>query len=195
MRTEPSGGQVGNCIFPDGSECEEWALFRNECQPVWLATAEAATPAQAGDTPAAPPNGWEIFTHPTLGYSLYFPAGSAFESSDPARYSLFVGPLDNNEHWPWFNVAHPDEADYHPPADADLQTWLVEHRRLAGKVVGGRVIASETAIHTRNDNGPQAYDDDRFYFAHDGQVYEITILHTGMEDWTVYDIFLDSFHF
>jgi putative hemolysin len=28
-----SGGQVGYCIFPDGSECEEWAFFRGECKP------------------------------------------------------------------------------------------------------------------------------------------------------------------
>ncbi len=27
------GGQVGYCVFPDGSECEEWAFFRGECVP------------------------------------------------------------------------------------------------------------------------------------------------------------------
>ncbi len=26
-------GQVGVCVLPDGSLCEEWALFRAECQP------------------------------------------------------------------------------------------------------------------------------------------------------------------
>ena len=26
-------GQAGYCIFPDGSECEEWAFFRGECEP------------------------------------------------------------------------------------------------------------------------------------------------------------------
>ncbi len=26
-----SGGQVGYCVFPDGSECEEWAYFRGQC--------------------------------------------------------------------------------------------------------------------------------------------------------------------
>ena|GEM_PF-1186918 len=26
-------GEVGYCIFPDGSECEEWAFFRGECKP------------------------------------------------------------------------------------------------------------------------------------------------------------------
>jgi len=31
IRTGADGGQVGYCIFPDKSECEEWALLRNEC--------------------------------------------------------------------------------------------------------------------------------------------------------------------
>lgn len=34
---------------------------------------------------------------------------------------------------------------------------------------------------------------DRFHFVDDGQTYELTILHTGKQDWGVYDRFLDSF--
>jgi putative hemolysin len=30
---EETGGQVGYCVFEDGSECEEWAFFNGECQP------------------------------------------------------------------------------------------------------------------------------------------------------------------
>ena len=26
-------GDVGFCLFPDGTECEEWAYFRGECMP------------------------------------------------------------------------------------------------------------------------------------------------------------------
>jgi putative hemolysin len=26
-------GMAGYCIFPDGSECEEWAFYRGECAP------------------------------------------------------------------------------------------------------------------------------------------------------------------
>ncbi len=26
-------GNVGFCLFNDGTECEEWAYFRGECQP------------------------------------------------------------------------------------------------------------------------------------------------------------------
>ena len=32
IRTNPDGSQTGYCIFSDGSECEEWAYFRGECQ-------------------------------------------------------------------------------------------------------------------------------------------------------------------
>lgn len=33
IRTDPDDSQYGMCLFPDGTECEEWALYRNECQP------------------------------------------------------------------------------------------------------------------------------------------------------------------
>ncbi|MBN2556167.1 MAG: DUF333 domain-containing protein [Anaerolineales bacterium] len=34
IRTAEDGSQYGVCIFPDGSECEEWAYYRGECSPV-----------------------------------------------------------------------------------------------------------------------------------------------------------------
>jgi putative hemolysin len=33
LRQDASGGVAGICIFPDGSECDEWAYFRGECKP------------------------------------------------------------------------------------------------------------------------------------------------------------------
>ena len=33
IRTATDGSQSGVCIFPDGSECDEWAYFRGECGP------------------------------------------------------------------------------------------------------------------------------------------------------------------
>ncbi|MCB1192861.1 MAG: DUF333 domain-containing protein [Leptospiraceae bacterium] len=27
------GGTYGFCVFPDGSECDEWQFFRGECKP------------------------------------------------------------------------------------------------------------------------------------------------------------------
>lgn len=33
---EGEGGVSGYCIFPDGSECEEWAFFNGECAPTMI---------------------------------------------------------------------------------------------------------------------------------------------------------------
>jgi len=33
IRTAEDGSQSGVCIFPDDTECEEWAFFRGQCSP------------------------------------------------------------------------------------------------------------------------------------------------------------------
>jgi putative hemolysin len=33
VRTDDQGNQYGVCVFPDGSECDEWVFFRGECGP------------------------------------------------------------------------------------------------------------------------------------------------------------------
>lgn len=33
IRTADDGSQTGYCIFDDGSECDEWAYYRSECEP------------------------------------------------------------------------------------------------------------------------------------------------------------------
>jgi putative hemolysin len=33
IRTAEDGSQSGVCVFPDGSECDEWAYYRKECGP------------------------------------------------------------------------------------------------------------------------------------------------------------------
>jgi putative hemolysin len=31
IRTASDGSQAGFCVFPDGTECDEWAFLRGEC--------------------------------------------------------------------------------------------------------------------------------------------------------------------
>ena len=45
IKTDETGGQTGICKFANGSECEEWQLFRGECRPA--PTDCAASPASA----------------------------------------------------------------------------------------------------------------------------------------------------
>ena len=34
IKKDATGAEYGICTFPNGSSCEEWALFRGECKPV-----------------------------------------------------------------------------------------------------------------------------------------------------------------
>jgi putative hemolysin len=55
MRTDAAdGGQYGVCIFPDGSECEEWAFYRGECRPASDTEVVVETPTQAPTPTPAP---------------------------------------------------------------------------------------------------------------------------------------------
>ena len=75
IRTAEDGSQSGACIFPDGSECDEWAYFRGECGP--------ANQSGSGTSPTAIPTalpidpndyqGWWTYTHDEYGFSLMLP--------------------------------------------------------------------------------------------------------------------------
>lgn len=45
IERDAAGNESGTCLFPDGSQCEEWAFLRGECQPGQ--TQPAATPKDA----------------------------------------------------------------------------------------------------------------------------------------------------
>jgi putative hemolysin len=84
IRTAEDGSQSGFCIFPDGSECDEWAFYRGECKP---GGSSATTPAPAAGTGPAPTEfptpfpvdpaeyqqGWWTYTSATYGFSIMIP--------------------------------------------------------------------------------------------------------------------------
>jgi len=55
LRTDPSGGVAGVCIFPDNSECDEWAYFRQECKPGDSLITPEHTILPVTDTPSPEP--------------------------------------------------------------------------------------------------------------------------------------------
>ena len=78
----------------------------------------------------------------------------------------------------------------------DLEQWLKDNNLVGEKRMADLQIAGTTAIHYRHDRSPQSYADDRYFFAHDGQLYSVVILHTGdKEDWDLYNHFLESIQF
>jgi hypothetical protein len=75
IRTDANGNQSGVCIFPDGSECDEWVYFRGECGPA----DQSGQTASSTEIPTAMPidpadyQGWWTYTHTTYGFSIMLP--------------------------------------------------------------------------------------------------------------------------
>lgn len=101
--TAADGSQSGQCVFPDGSTCDEWAYFRGECDPaiVVVPTTEAGTSAEEQASGGYMPPGttesiadWsgiikstdpgaqydDYFERQDLGQAIYF----GIDSLDPA---------------------------------------------------------------------------------------------------------------
>ena len=80
IRTAPDGSQSGVCIFPNGSECDEWAYFRGECKPAPDATdtPEVVPPAPGYLPGLVTPDPsvyaeWNEFDEPTYGFKFRYP--------------------------------------------------------------------------------------------------------------------------
>jgi putative hemolysin len=198
-------GTYGVCLFADGSECEEWAYLRGECQPGDSRIEPTASPVVTA-TAAAGEETWQHYTNEMPAYTFLYPPLAVIEpDNDPRQAVTITGPLVENEHWPMFFIGHaPDRAEFRPPQDVDLQQWLIAQGLLApeSETPPGedpqvqRRIGGVPAVHTRLERGQQSYASDQYFFAHDGQLYSIVILHTGdREDWDLYNQFLDSFQF
>jgi putative hemolysin len=186
IRTASDGSQSGVCIFPDGSECDEWAFFRGECKaPAVAPTAPTQDPSQ----------GWQTYTNDTLGYSFIYPADAQIITNDDPLKSLSItGSGMGDEFW---GVAHPsDREDYRPPEGTDLLQWLSDHYLLGEERLPDEQIAGTTAIHFRHAASLQSYAFDQYYFAHAGQLYQITIGHASQfENWELDNRLLESFQF
>lgn len=203
---EGEGGTYGVCLFPDGSECDEWAYFRGECQP-----GDSLVTRAAGDATAdLAADGCRLYQNEALGYAFHYPEDATIEpDNDPMRAVTVVGPLVEDEHWPMIYVSHPrDDAAYRPPEGADLVQWLAEHNLLppdaavaadappAEVRLADARVAGATAVHTRFERSQQSYAYDKYFFAHGDQLFVVVIVHAGdKEDWALYNHFLENFQF
>jgi len=86
IRTAADGSQSGVCIFPDSSECDEWAYYRGECasarqiSPTSTPAIEVATPTTSPtEIPTPMPidpadyQGWWTYNHVVYGFSIMLP--------------------------------------------------------------------------------------------------------------------------
>jgi hypothetical protein len=104
IRTAADGSQSGVCIFPDSTECDEWAYFRGECG---LATQTSPTPAMTVDAPTEEVIDWwgvikstepgaqydDYFERQDLGQTVYF----GIDSMDPTVKSQIEALRDSGK--------------------------------------------------------------------------------------------------
>jgi hypothetical protein len=183
IRTAADGGQTGYCIFPDGSECDEWAYFRGECAP----------PDSVQPTDEIV-DGWKIYRNEALGYTFQYPADAELIIEDNPLKSLNIhGPGTENETWV---ISHPgDREEYRLPEGVDLFQWLADHYLVDGNRMPDTQIAGTLAIHFRHERSPQSYAADRYFFARAGQLYMVLIGHGDTENWDLNNRFLQSIQF
>ena len=112
MRTAPDGSQSGACLFPDGSECDEWAYYRGECGPGGGTPVSTPIEDPAGVTPAgatALPTleggyaGWPTYVQADYGFEFRYPLDwVVVPDDDPASmlygHALLVQPTDDTAH-------------------------------------------------------------------------------------------------
>ena len=185
IRTADDGSQAGYCIFPDGSECEEWVYYRGECGLSGLSSQPTAEIV----------DGWKTYRNESLGYSFQYPADAALVVSDNPLNGLSIsGSGLDGEFW---SIAHPsDREEFRPPQDVDLEQWLTDHYLVGEKRMPDTQIAGNLAIQYRHDRSPQSPADDRYYFAKDGQLYLVLIGHgSETEKWELNNQFLQSIQF
>jgi putative hemolysin len=78
IRTAADGSQSGVCIFPDGSECDEWAYFRGECKPTTqitdtpVSTESVYAPELVTPDPSLYAN-WMKYVDSGYGFSFRYP--------------------------------------------------------------------------------------------------------------------------
>jgi len=190
IRDDGSGGQVGYCLFADGSECEEWAYFRGECRP-------GDSLALVGPT-APPAEGWVAFLDADLGLRFEYPETADVIVTGEANSVLNIrGPMTGYDYWPMIFVNLPIGSAATPvPPGADLGQWLVDNNLLWWERMPDVQIAGITAVHMHIPPREEAYESDVYYFVHDGFLYSIILLHTNnMQDWDLYNHFLESIRF
>jgi putative hemolysin len=87
---DEAAGQVGYCIFPDGSECEEWAFFNGDCAPA----------SESGDTTFESPLG---LPNPAAVYCIEqgYELETRDEADGQASYCIFPDGSECEE-WAFF---------------------------------------------------------------------------------------------
>lgn len=160
---------------------------------------ESSVDSVAPDEELAPSlfdyRGWGTYVSEEHGYQVKYPPGVTPTWDEEAKAVTFEGPLEDDEHWPVFFIGHGTTSFYRPDEGVKVREWVESHTGRPDYSEDTEISGLE-AYHLTLARSPQSYASDQYYFINDGQMFSITILHTGdKQDWRMYDQFLRSFTF
>jgi len=137
---------------------------------------------------------WNTYTNSLLGYSVEYPTIVNIMGNNLDQRVEFTGPLSDNDWWPMITISHYSNSFYRPSAGVSVAEWV---KPFPGyKSSENITIAGLDAVHYAQARSPQAWATDYYYFIKDGQLYNITIIHSNdKQDWQLYNKILDSFTF
>jgi hypothetical protein len=140
--------------------------------------------------------GWESYTSETYGYSLKYPGGSKVMGANHADMVQFEGPMVEVEYWPILTVDHYDSDFFHPPAGTDVVQYVMDFGMPYDAIDSETAVAGHLTVHLMTEASPMAYGYDEYYFIRGDQLFRIMLLHAGgIQDWDIYNQFLQSFTF
>lgn len=115
IRTAADGSQSGMCIFPDGSECDEWAYFRGACGPSAQITEAPLSPSSIYAPTLVTPNpslyeSWMKYVDSGYRFSFRYPPEWTAEldlRSDSTTYQhlLWLKAPGKPVEGVWLNIA------------------------------------------------------------------------------------------
>ncbi|MEW6030680.1 MAG: DUF333 domain-containing protein [Chloroflexota bacterium] len=154
IRTAADGSQSGVCIFPDGSECDEWAYFRGECGP------GGQTPSPTGRPPVTWMKSFEGANYGAFFDIVLTPDGNA----------LAVG-ATNHLHFPPYS------------GDALLMKLTLDGEALWEQTWGGDGYEQAWAAANAGDGGFYVFGETDSYGAGDRDFFLLKINQDGAEEW------------
>ena len=146
IKTDASGGQYGMCTFPNGTSCEEWALFRGEGCKSGVATVTSPAEGKKMVTLTETENGKsediaqgtrfavQLRENPTTGFGWNATVSSGLEiqSSDYRQDKATEGMVGVGGTRTWVIVAK----------DLGIQTFSATYRRSWEAVTGNETAFS-----------------------------------------------------
>jgi putative hemolysin len=126
LRQDAAGAVAGICIFPDGSECDEWAYFRGECKPGETATTPEPVAALAAGLHITYFNGGKVMSWTTDSRARELVQGNteSLRISDDGQMVAYLG-ADSAGTYGLYTVN----------TDGTNPRFLVQNTQMTGQIV------------------------------------------------------------